>query len=109
MSALGFLMASPVDDMAWPDAPCCLKPQADDPLFPYLGGCVCMPAERVLRGWIGGADVPPMTAEQREWCLVEIEQAEGYRRSDHETESDADLANTVLSAWVDYCRDKGML
>jgi hypothetical protein len=50
-----------------------------------------------------------MTPEQREWCLNEIGQIEGYERDEHIPDSDADLARTVLHAWTDYCRDKGLL
>lgn len=54
------------------------------------------------------AEVPPMTPEQREWCLSEIDQVEGYERADHEASSDEALADAVLAAWTDFCRDKGM-
>jgi hypothetical protein len=50
-----------------------------------------------------------MTDEQREWCLDEIGGIEGYDRDEHVQDSDVTLAWTVLHAWVDYCRDKGML
>lgn len=50
-----------------------------------------------------------MTKEQREWCLNEIDQIEGYSRQHYEACSDDLLANGVLSAWVDYCRDKGLM
>ena len=85
----------------WPDAPCCWPD--------YPGGCICPPMEKALRAWKAGRYIAKMTPEQREACLTEIDKVEGYRRAEHETESDGDLANTVLSAWVDYCRDKGMI
>lgn len=50
-----------------------------------------------------------MTPDQREWCLVEIESVEGFDRKQHEGSADADLAREVLAAWLEYCRDKGML
>jgi hypothetical protein len=50
-----------------------------------------------------------MTPEQREWCLEEIGSVEGYDRAEHVEDSDSDLASTVLCAWTDYCRDKGMI
>lgn len=50
-----------------------------------------------------------MNTEQREFCLREIDRIEGYKRAEHESEDDSDLANTTLSAWTDYCRDKGLL
>ena len=72
--------------------------------------CACGAEERVLRGYIDGLQsLALMTVAQREWCLDEIGQVEGYRRSEHEQDSDADLASTVLHAWTDYCRDKGLL
>lgn len=72
-------------------------------------GCVCGPMERSLRGWIAGRIETPMTTEQREACLDEIGRVEGYVRADHEAEDDAQLARTTLSAWTDYCRDKGLI
>jgi hypothetical protein len=50
-----------------------------------------------------------MTAQQREFCLAEIASVEGHSRADYETATDADLAAETLSAWVDFCRDKGLL
>jgi hypothetical protein len=66
-------------------------------------GCMCEDEEKFLRA--GG----PFTPAQREWCLSEIAAVEGYSRADHETENDAQLGRTVLSAWRDYCRDKGLM
>lgn len=89
-------------DITWPTAPCC----APD----YPGGCVCPPAEMALRGWSDRRDgMPAMTADQREWCLNEIGQVEGYQRAEYESCDDADLARGVLDAWTDYCRDKGLM
>jgi hypothetical protein len=50
-----------------------------------------------------------MTPEQRAWCLDEIGSIEGYNRADYEGETDGNLARTVLSAWLDLCRDKGLV
>jgi hypothetical protein len=50
-----------------------------------------------------------MTIAEREWCLDEIGQVEGYERNEHTQDLDADLARTVIDAWVAYCRDKGLL
>lgn len=74
----------------------------------YEGGarCVCSQDERALRN-IAYKMLPSMTAEQREFCLREIEQVEGWTRADHEQDSDSSLASATLSAWRDYCRDKG--
>lgn len=69
----------------------------------YGDCCVCSDEEAHLRA---GA---PLTAEQREWCLNEIASVEGFRREDHEAEDDARLGRTVLNAWTEYARDKGLL
>jgi hypothetical protein len=69
--------------------------------------CACGDSERVLRAAIRGE--VSLSPEQRTWCLNEIGRVEGYRATDHELEPDADLAHTVLSAWTDYCRDKGLI
>jgi hypothetical protein len=83
-------------------APCCRVDAGE--------GCICGTDERVLRGYIGGVStLQPMTQPQREWCLHEIHSVEGYDREEHESDSDSDLARTVLDAWTDYCRDKGIM
>ncbi len=72
--------------------------------------CVCLREERVLRAYLGSyGDLPPMTSTEREWCLEEIDSVEGYSRSDYENASDSDLANGVLSAWLTFCRDTGLM
>lgn len=89
-------------DIQWPFAPCCMC-WGDD-------SCMCTPMERALRGWTrASSTMPAMTAEQRDLCLQEIAQVEGYDRAEWEGEGDAALANGTLSAWIDYCRDKGLL
>jgi hypothetical protein len=50
-----------------------------------------------------------MNADQREFCLAEIGQVEGYTRADHAEDNDADLASAVLDAWTAYARDKGLI
>jgi hypothetical protein len=81
--------------------PCCGGPDE---------GCVCGGDERVLRAYNRGQrGLEPMTQDQRQWCLDEIRQVEGYDIKDYMQYSDADLANGVLSAWTDYCRDKGLI
>ncbi|RTL07728.1 hypothetical protein EKK58_00880 [Candidatus Dependentiae bacterium] len=51
----------------------------------------------------------PMTIHEREWCLQEIASVEGYNRADYELSDNKGLARGVLSAWVDFCRDKGLM
>ncbi len=87
----------------WPRVDCC---SADDL---GLDGCACGREERVLRAYVDHRIELPMTLQQREWCLQEIDQVEGYKRSEHQSSTDADLARTVLNAWRDYARDKGLL
>jgi hypothetical protein len=87
------------------NAPCCWEGTQDADM-----PCACGPDERVLRAYIDGLPtLPPMTPEQREWCLSEIESVEGYDRRDYEQCLESELASGVLSAWTNYCRDKGML
>lgn len=73
-----------------------------------LGECVCGPEERGLRAIIAGR-ASHMTADDREWCLREIERVEGHERAHHDGAGDRDLARGVLAAWTDFCRDKGLL
>jgi hypothetical protein len=69
--------------------------------------CVCPDAERALRA-IARGDYE-LTDDAREWCLTEIDRVEGHSRVDHDGDADRHVANGVLSAWTDYCRDKGLL
>lgn len=90
---------------AFPEMPCACLIEEDQ----RNGSCMCMQAERALRH-IAAGNGPPMTAEQRAWCIREVVSVEGYSESDaNEQTTDKDLAHNVLCAWVDYCRDKGML
>lgn len=90
----------PPDELFADPAPCCLGDGHD--------GCVgCPKEERALREIIAGR-YRPMTPAEREYCKREIASVEGYSESDAEG-SDADVANTVLHAWQDFCRDKGLL
>ena len=87
--------------LAWPDPGCC-DPSPD--------GCICPPMERALRGWMRqDSFLTPMTPEQREACLAEIDRVEGHSRTDHDGADDAQIARGVLDAWTDFCRDKGLL
>lgn len=70
--------------------------------------CVCGDTERALRQWKCG-ELPPMSVEQREWCLSQIASVEGCNREDYERLDDSELANGVLSAWMAFCRDKGLM
>lgn len=85
-------------DSVFPDSPCSCYPEGD---------CICMQNERALRHISTGAS-EPMTQAQRDWCKREILSVEGYDERDVDCD-DAQLARTVLHAWTDYCRDKGML
>jgi len=73
--------------------------------------CVCLHGERVLRAISNEGIEYKMTAKQRDWCVSEIV----HCCEDHEPEnvyrsmSDVSLANAVLLAMADYCRDKGLL
>lgn len=74
-------------------------------------GCECSDVERVLRGYAYGSSgpMPPMTEVQRAACLDEIAAVEGNKRADWEDSPDEQLASGVLSAWHDYCLDKGLI
>lgn len=93
----------PGSDIIWPEVACC------DPARAAVMGCACLPMERALRGWSRGAEMAAMKPEQREFCLSEVTQIEGYTRADGEGLNDADLSRLVLAAWTDYCRDQGLL
>lgn len=71
--------------------------------------CICSDVECAIRAWANGNMSIPMNAIQRNYCLNEIDSVEGYSRKEYETATDRQVANAVLSAWVDYCRDKGLL
>jgi hypothetical protein len=79
----------------------CLSPAEQEE-----SGCMCSLEERALRHCI--ARRTTLTAEQRKYCHDQIVAVEGYNESDTQG-SDSDLAHTVLRAWMDFCRDKGML
>lgn len=86
-----------------PSAPCaCWDPQDQAEI-----GCVCGDSERVLRHIVRTHG--KLSDDQREWCLREIDQVEGHSRADFKLCDDATIAAGVMSAWVDYARDKGLL
>lgn len=73
--------------------------------------CMCGPLERVLRIYAYQAThaLPAMTPKQKEWCVNEIVYcSEGTTRRDVEGGDDQQLARAVLSAWLDFARDKGL-
>lgn len=84
----------------WPEVSCCMG----DEKF-----CVCGDAERSLRAWVGRNDMPPMTPEQRSFCLDEIGRVEGWVREEHVNDTPEQLARNTLSAWSDYAHDKGLI
>jgi hypothetical protein len=91
-------LTTPLDSLA-PDHCLCEHPH----------GCVCAAREKAIRFIIEDGEAPPLTDEQREWCLAEIDRVEGFSREDCADMHDMDLAQTVLDAWTDYCRDKGLI
>lgn len=71
---------------------------------------ICCGDEAALRHFTYNRnDIPPMTPEQREWCLAEIKSVEGYDVAGLDRCTDMLLAKTVLHAWADYARDKGLM
>lgn len=88
-------------ELTRPEASCCA------PNYPM--GCVCTSAERAIRAWKEGRMTEPMTIEQRAWCLSQIASVEGYNAANYSDASDVNLAEGTLDAWLDYCRDKGLL
>jgi hypothetical protein len=89
-------MKSPLEALAPADKCFC---------FGDVEECICPATERGLRIVIRGQ--AQMSPEQREWCLTEIGRVEGYKRSAYEEDDDATIARGVLSAWLDFARDKG--
>ena len=90
----------------------CLDPLAPNDCVchrPTYLGCVCQDLERALRAYTAGYPMPPMTPEQREWCLAEVDRVEGYSREDYLTATDEQLARAVLLSWASYCQDIGLL
>jgi hypothetical protein len=65
--------------------------------------------EDALFAFSGQTTGRPMRPGEREWCLQEIASVEGYERKDYEGCDDRGVARGVLSAWVDFARDKGVI
>lgn len=82
----------------WPSVGCCANGDHE---------CICGPDERAIRAAIRGEIT--LTEAQREYCLAEIGQVEGYDRAKHVRDTDVQLARNVLGAWTDFARDKGLL
>lgn len=75
-------------------------------------GCVCDPAERYLRHLASGRNGDRiMTEEQKAWCVAEIRACgDATNQPDHfDDYDDRAMAMSVLSAWSDYARDKGLI
>lgn len=90
--------------------PCTCEGFCDKPDGSPSDHCLCARAggaERVLR-FVMETD-GRLAPAQREWCLAEIDSIEGFRRQDYEASTDAEIASATIDAWIDYCRDKGML
>jgi hypothetical protein len=71
--------------------------------------CMCEPSEKALRWFSTKPSADLMTAEQRAWCRAQLASVEGHRADECNGSDDATLARSVIFAWRDYCRDKGML
>lgn len=86
--------------LEWPVVQCCTGHEVL---------CECGADERPLRAYARGDALPSMTVDQRDWCLQQIGQMEGYSVADYAHADDRVLASGVINAWTDYCRDKGLL
>lgn len=78
---------------------------------PIGSPCLCQPTERMLRAYAADESgiLPALNHAQREWCLAEIARVEGHSREEHLEDTDRWLAHGVLTAWTDFCRDKGLM
>lgn len=81
---------------------CCVGDQ-------FINTCCCGTTERVLRAYVAGKVLLPMTGDQRTWCLNQIGQVEGHTVSEYAHDDDATLAKAVLDCWAEYARDKRLL
>lgn len=66
----------------------------------------CNTAERALRRYVAGDEMPPLTPEQREELLADADYCgEGsFPREEAKDFSDKDLAKWTLDAWLEYAR-----
>ena len=69
-------------------------------------GCLCGPEEKVLRAYIRGEALEPMSEAERNWCCAEADRAgEGaYPKAEAVELDDRELARWVISAWSDYAK-----
>jgi hypothetical protein len=67
-------------------------------------GCMCGPQEVIIRMYINGVTLEPMTEAQRKWCIEQAVYAgQGIvKESDLYNLSDKDLSIQVLSMWNDF-------
>jgi hypothetical protein len=70
--------------------------------------CGCSDGEMALRHYARSYTMPPMTVEQREWCIRQIDRVEGFEGANYERATDSELGGAVLEVWLEYCRDKGL-
>ncbi len=70
--------------------------------------CACPAGEKVLRAHVAGLPVPPMTAEQRAWCVGEIRRFGWTDWDCPEAWTDDGLARAVMASWADYCQHRGI-
>lgn len=64
--------------------------------------CICPDLERVVRAVIYRGHEITLSAEEREYVLEEIDTFEGESRAEHETDTDRQLLQALISAWSDY-------
>ena len=69
--------------------------------------CLCLSDERVLRGYAyTKMELPVMTAEQREWCVREVQDCEEGTTEDFTKYDDRELARAVLLGWQHYVNNQ---
>ena len=68
--------------------------------------CMCNRIEMVVRRYIDGGDIRPMTNEEREFMIDEADRfGEGYySQKELVVMNDQDLAASVLNAWNLYAQ-----
>lgn len=78
---------------------------------PEAGECACDADERALRAWAYNGHAVPMTAEQKAWCADQVRRCSDAtdQPDSFDGYTDEQLARAVLSAWVDFARDKGLI